>query len=145
MENKTVGGPAPAAAAKSDVKPTPAKSAGLIPDLDAILATSTARQSGGSKIRPTVGYTLIPEGVKKLTSKNIPNQEQVLLRLVNGAVSPDKPVVSEPELHALVVEAKRNGTLKTKQEPWQIFRYYRTTLVKVGALRQVEVQAAAAA
>lgn len=44
-----------------------------------------------------------------------------------------KPHVTEEELKKLVIN--RAGELKTKQDPWRIFQYYRPTLIKLGLIR----------
>lgn len=105
----------------------------------AILATSKSRSSGGAKIRANIGYTLALDGVKKLAGTSVPEQEQVIVKILLGALTVNKPVISEPELNKLVLAAHKAGTLKTKQDAWHIFRYYRTDLVKRGALKQVEI------
>ena len=120
----------------------PEQTTGFIADLGDVLATSKSRSTGGAKIRPNVGYTLVADGVKKLAGTNVPEQEQVILRILNKVLTTAKPVISEPELNKLVLAAHQNGTLKTKQDPWHIFRYYRTDLKKRGALREVELQIA---
>ena len=127
--------PAPATA--------PPQDAPLI-DIDAalgILATSKSRSTGGSKIRPGIGYTLVAEKMASLAGTSIPEQEQVIVKILLGALTKSKPVISEPELNKLVVAAYAAGKLKTKQDPWHIFRYYRTALKKRGVLQEVTLAA----
>ena len=150
MNDKTTSQPAEktAPAASAPAKPAeqtkPAETAnGFVAELNDVLATSKSRSTGGAKIRPNVGYTLVADGVKKLAGTNVPEQEQVILKILNRALSTSKPVISEPELNKLVVAAHTSGALKTKQDAWHIFRYYRTDLIKRGALKQVEIAAAA--
>ena len=112
-----------------------------IEDALAILATSKSRASGGAKIRPNVGYTLVTEKMSALRNTNVPEQEQVIVKILLRALTTEKPVISEPELNELVVAAHASGALKTKQDAWHIFRYYRTDLVKRGVLKQVEIAA----
>ncbi len=113
---------------------------GFIANLDEVLSSSKSRTSGGTKIRANIGYTLVPEGVKKLIGTAIPDQQKVIMQIMNSALTAEKPVISEPELHKLVVAAHAAGRLKTRQEPWHIFRYYRTSLKTAGALREVQIQ-----
>jgi hypothetical protein len=113
---------------------------GFIPNLDEVLATSKSRTSGGTRIRANVGYTLVASGVTKLIGGNIPDQQKVILGIMNRALTVDKPIISEPELHKLILAAHERGALKTKQDPWHIFRYYRTGLKTAGVLREVPVQ-----
>jgi hypothetical protein len=127
---------------KTNVAPQGA-SAGFIPNMDEVLSSSKSRTSGGTKIRANVGYTLVPEGVKKLIGTPIPDQQKVILSVMNRLLTKEKPVVSEPDLHKAIVAEHAAGRLKTKQEPWHIFRYYRTALKSAGALREVPVTAAA--
>jgi hypothetical protein len=106
-----------------------------------VLATSKSRSSGGAKIRPNVGYTLVAEKMTTLAGTNVPEQEQVIVKILLGALTKSKPVISEPELNKLVLAAHAAGKLKTKQDAWHIFRYYRTDLVKRGVLKQVDIAA----
>ncbi len=143
MDNKTSQTPAqpgknasaPAAAVAGAVA-----AAGFIANLDEVLSSSKSRTSGGTKIRANIGYTLVPEGVKKLIGTAIPDQQKVIMQIMNSALTTEKPVISEPELHKLVTAAHAAGRLKTRQEPWHIFRYYRTSLKSAGALREVQIQ-----
>ena len=117
---------------------TPAKSAGLITNLDELLASSTARGAGGgSKIRPDVAYVLITNNQTNLRDAKIPQQCAVMLKLLNAALASSaaitvngEPAISEVEMNKLVVAAEKNALLKTKQDPWHIFRYYRTLMSK---------------
>jgi hypothetical protein len=133
--------PAAAAASTQETKPAPETvvTAGFIPNMDEVLSSSKSRTSGGTKIRANIGYTLVGDGVKKLIGTSIPDQQKVLLSIMNSALTKEKPVISEPELHKLVVAAHAVGRLKTKQDPWHIFRYYRTSLKSAGALREVVI------
>ncbi len=133
MENKNVASSAS----------TPAKvDGGFIANLDEVLSSSKSRTSGGTKIRANIGYTLVPEGVKKLIGTAIPDQQKVIMQVMNHMLTADKPTVSEPELHKAIVAAHAAGQLKTRQDPWHIFRYYRTALKTAGALREVSIAAA---
>lgn len=133
--------PATAAGTPTQETKTPAPAvAGFIGNLDEILSSSKSRTSGGTKIRANVGYTLDPAGVRKLIGTAIPDQQKVILTIMNSALTTEKPVISEPELHKLVVAAHAAGKLKTRQEPWHIFRYYRTSLKSAGALKEVTIQ-----
>ena len=133
-------GKAPAASAPAPAGQT---ETGFVPNMTEVLASSKSRSAGGAKIRPAVGYTLIAVGVAKLAGTNVPEQEQVILKILNRALSTARPVISEPELNKLVLAAHSAGTLKTKQDAWHIFRYYRTDLIKRGALKQVDIAVAA--
>ena len=106
-----------------------------------ILATSKSRSSGGAKIRANVGYTLVADKMKSLSNTSVPEQEQVIVKILLRALTTQKPVISEPELNKLVLAAHNSGALKTKQDAWHIFRYYRTDLIKRGVLKQVEIAA----
>lgn len=99
-----------------------------------VVTASNSR--GGSRIRPNVGYEVI--GVPKAGVKLQP-QCLLMLDLVNRNTSDTKPVIAEPELQKIVAEAKSKGVLKTKQDAWRIFTYYRTDLVKAGYLREVAI------
>ena len=134
---KEVAAPAQATAAPVTETQKPAESAGFIANLDEILATSKSRTSGGTKIRANVAYTLVASGVVKLMGTAIPDQQKVVLNIMNKALTKERPMITEPELHKLVVAAHAAGSLKTKQEPWHIFRYYRTSLKSAGALKEI--------
>ncbi len=61
----------------------------------------------------------------------------IVLKILNKALTPKNPVINEIDLHKLVTAAADQKILKTRQDPWHIFRYYRTELVKRGALKQI--------
>jgi hypothetical protein len=62
----------------------------------------------------------------------MPQQAQDLAHIVTADI---KSKWSEPDLKEVVREAKENGTLKTKQNSWRIFQYYRSHLLAAGVLR----------
>lgn len=137
---------------------TPGKSAGPVASapavavadqfagLEEILGTSKSRSNGGAKVRPNVVYTLVAANFGKLQGQNVPEQESVILKIVKQAlIAPDarkhegEVVVDEPTLKRMVEAAKASGSLKTKQDAWHIFRYYRTDLKKRGVLREISL------
>jgi hypothetical protein len=118
------------------------KSKGFVPNMEAILATSKSRGGKGSiLLNPSVGYTLDGENALKLVGTGITPQMKVVLNILNENLSEEKPVISEPDLHDLFVKAEADGTLKTKQGGWYIFRYYRTQLVKDGVIVKTKIAA----
>jgi hypothetical protein len=110
---------------------------GFVPDLDTIL---NAQAGSAPEPSPSVGYTLLREGVLKLAGQNLPEQEQVILKILNRALSNGDPVVSEEQVYQLVFAAHRSGALKTKKDPGYIFRHYAADLMKRGVLRRVDIR-----
>ncbi len=137
MDPKTSQTPARGAASVSGTDAATTKSGGFIEGLDEILSTSKSRTAGGTKIRANIGYTLVAEGVRKLIGTSIPDQQKFILQVMDKALTKEKPVITEVDLNALIVKAHAEGRLKTKQDPWHIFRYYRTSLKSAGALREI--------
>lgn len=141
---------------KVEAPKTETKPADQFAGLDDVLSTSKSRKSGGTKIRPGVGYTLIADNFKNMAGKAIPEQQQVILKILRAALTSPAarvvngvPVISEVELNKLVLAAHESGALKTKQDAWHIFRYYRTSLSKqvkdggFAVLKEVEIPLAA--
>ena len=62
----------------------------------------------------------------------MPQQAQDLAHIVTADI---QSKWSEPELKEVVRNAKQHGTLKTKQNSWRIFQYYRNHLLAAGILR----------
>ncbi len=126
----------------SSIVTAPAKSEGFVPGLDAVLASSKSRRgTGRAQIRPNIAYTLVSAGVAALAGTAIPSQQQLVLRLLDSAMTTERPFATEPEIHALVTAAFARGELKTKQDPFYIFQYYRSVMLKNGALRQITLGA----
>jgi hypothetical protein len=131
-------GTAPVVETVPEVTAAPAPK-GFVPNMLEILATSKSRVKGQKLIRPGIGYTLNGANAVKLVGTGITPQMKVVLLILNENLTAEKPVISEPDLHALIVEAAVNGSLKTKQDPWRIFQYYRTELVKTGVVESVKI------
>lgn len=113
---------------------------GLLGNLEAVLATSKSRRGGGaSVINPAVGYQLVPEKVNALVGTSIQPQAQLIFRLINKHSTKDRPFVPEPEMVLLLEAAAKSGTLKTKQKPFDVFRYYRSVYGKQGAIKAITI------
>lgn len=81
----------------------------------------------GTRARPHVTYTRhVPAD---LGDVRLPPQAIVL---VGALLSADVDTWTEPELQEIVQNCSED--LKTKQEPWKIFQYYRTALIDAGFL-----------
>jgi hypothetical protein len=133
----------PATEPVEQTAPAPA-SKGFIANMEAILATSKSRGGKGSLlIRPDRGYTLNGENAVKLIGTGITPQLKVILLIFNSALTAEKPVISEPDLHDLLVAAEKDGSLKTKQGAWRVFQFYRTQLIKDKILETAKVSVAA--
>lgn len=50
----------------------------------------------------------------------------------------DKEIISEAEIMELMNRLRDSGVLKTKQDPFRIFQYYRPALIKAGKLEFIE-------
>lgn len=82
---------------------------------------------GNKERKSTIGtriYTLLPDpgtGIKT-------PQAQACYTIFRDAVNPEKKTISEDQLKR-AVEA-RASELKTRQDPWRIFQYYRPVLIR---------------
>jgi hypothetical protein len=83
---------------------------------------SKAKRAKG-EARPDVYYVLL--GVP---SKGLPPQAIVCARILSAAV--DSNHIPEAEAMQLIDAAHAAGKLKTDQEPWRIFQYYRPRLIE---------------
>lgn len=61
----------------------------------------------------------------------VPVQVNQLCDIIHGLESP----VLEASLMGIVKKAAADGQLKTKQDPWRIFQYYRPQLISHGVLK----------
>lgn len=59
-----------------------------------------------------------------------------LRSLVRALLLNDQVYTSETELEIIMTTSEMSRALKTRQEAWRIFRYYRTVLEKLGVLRE---------
>ena len=76
-------------------------------------------------------YTYIKDPAKAATL--VTPQAKACLQIVAESVDPKTQTIDEASLKA-AVEAKC-ATLKTRQDPWRIFQYYRTKLINSGNLK----------
>lgn len=70
-----------------------------------------------------------PEGRAKLRTP----QAIACLKILQESVDPKTHQAPEATIKKAVDD--RQGELRTRQEPWRIFQYYRPTLVKLGLMR----------
>lgn len=116
----------------------------LIQRLRAAVAKSGSksgrRVASGSKARPNVKYTIL---AKPPEWSNTPQIAQLQHIIFDPKVAEKFTVdlngkkvvqIPEPELFDLIRAGAEAGVLKTTQEPVRIFQYYRSDLVKAGAL-----------
>jgi hypothetical protein len=83
----------------------------------------------GAKVRNNIFYEIV--GVPGENVKMQP-QKALCLQLINANTSDEKPLISEPELFAILEAAKADGTLETRQEAKRIWAYYKADLVDEG-------------
>ena len=95
----------------------------------AILAAMKPASNKGPRVYTNRVYTRHFPDVEALVGVSLPPQA---LTLVSAILSDTVDTWTEPELHDLVTSLK--DSLKTKQSPWLIFKYYRTKLVDAGVL-----------
>jgi len=62
----------------------------------------------------------------------LPTQAQCLARILKDE---QRSKWTEPELKAVVTQASYSKKLKTRQDPWRIFQYYRNDLMDLGLVR----------
>jgi hypothetical protein len=62
----------------------------------------------------------------------LPTQAQCLARILKDE---QRSKWTEPELKAVVTKASYSKALKTRQDPWRIFQYYRNDLMDLGLVR----------
>ena len=67
----------------------------------------------------------IPE---ELDSKLTPQIKQIL----EGISESGNSEFQESELKTLIYELAESGKLKTRQNPWRIFQYYRANMISAG-------------
>ncbi len=97
--------------------------------------------ASGSKARPNVVYTLLEKPPKWDNTPQVAQIQQILFDpkvAAEHTVEVDgKKVVqmTEPEVFALIEQGKKNGVLRTRQEPVRIFQYYRSNLLNTNCLR----------
>jgi hypothetical protein len=96
-------------------------------------ANTVASTRKGGQNRNYIFYEVI--GVPSSSTKMQP-QKALCLQLVNDNTSEENPMISEPDMKAIVEAAKADGTLETKQDAWRIFQYYKGMLVEEGFLAE---------
>ena len=64
----------------------------------------------------------------ELDSKLTPQIKQIL----GGISESGNSEFQESELKSLINELAESGKLKTKQNPWRIFQYYRANMISAG-------------
>ena len=74
-----------------------------------------------------------------LTSKScddvkMPTQQKVCYNILKDAIGEDKESLSAEEVQAACNNAAKSGILKTKQDPFRIFKYYQSALIKAGLI-----------
>lgn len=96
----------------------------------------TGHKSTKVNLRPNVKFTLAlvpPAGSMP------PQVHQLIDAFVAKAGAPtadSTPTLSEEEVFAAVNDAASKGIIKTRQDPFRIFRYYLPTMKKTGVLQQ---------
>jgi hypothetical protein len=85
------------------------------------------RVASGSKPRPNVNYVILNTGVQWSGTPQVGQLINIL------ATAPAKEL-DETELVKLIQAGHDKGLLRTKQEPFRIFQYYRDTLKSAGVL-----------
>lgn len=96
-----------------------------VPHLD---TSPQATQSGKVSKVLSRTYTIIAISLPEV---HIPNQASACLRILSDAAKDGK--VTEDVARAAI--AQRAPELKTRQEPWRIFQFYRPQLIKLGHLK----------
>ena len=87
---------------------------------------NNSKGKSGLRTRNNVKYTkMIPEEI----NVSLPPQA---IELVGIILNDSNDSWTEPELQKLIDE--NSEVLKTKQEPWKIFQYYRKALIDAGFL-----------
>lgn len=69
--------------------------------------------------------------IKNLQDQKLPRQAKICICIMVDACG-DTQSCTEAQLRAKVAE--RAEELKTRQDPWRIFQYYRPMLVKAGVI-----------
>ena len=72
----------------------------------------------------------------ELHSKMTPQIRQIL----GGISESGNSEFQEPELKTLVSELAESGKLKTTQNPWRIFQYYRANMLSAGICKMSNAQ-----
>ena len=75
----------------------------------------------------------IPE---ELDSKMTPQIKQIL----GGISESGNSEFQESELKTLISELAESGKLKTRQNPWRIFQYYRANMISAGICKMSSSQ-----
>lgn len=93
-------------------------------------AAKTARKRERGAARPEVYYVLL--GVP---SQGLPPQAMACARIL--ATAADTNNIPESEAMELIEAGKQSGKLKTGQDSWHIFQYYRARLIEGDFLRML--------
>jgi hypothetical protein len=91
---------------------------------------ATAKKIAKSKVLSRT-YTYIKDPAKAATL--VTPQAKACLQIISESVNKETLTINEVDLKA-AIEAKC-ALLKTRQEPWRIFQYYRTGLINSGCLK----------
>ena len=97
---------------------------------DKIAAKTAAKTTGRPKIK---GREYLIKDVKPFNGKIAKQAESIWYYAKQK--TEEIVWISEAKLQTLVKEAASNGVLKTKQDPWRIFQYYRAQLISAGSLK----------
>jgi hypothetical protein len=89
-----------------------------------------ARKVAKGQPRPDVYYVL--SGVP---TQGLPPQAIACARILSSASNTNH--ISETEAMELIVAAAASGKLRTTQDPWHIFQYYRPRLIEGDFLRML--------
>jgi hypothetical protein len=97
----------------------------------AILREENMRQP--HKVTPKTDVFLVIDGQQANGIFPMPNQLRTIIELIQ-----ENEPISEARFHGVITVARDSGRLKTKQDPWDIYRYYRAQLRQQRALREVQ-------
>lgn len=105
--------------------------------------TSSTRVASGSRPRANVKYLLLNKPPKWHKTPQVAQIEQILFSKEVAdkftSVVDGKPTVSisEPDLVEIIRKGAEDGTLRTQQEPFRIFQYYRKDLISASVIRMI--------
>lgn len=97
---------------------------------DKVLKKPQASRSRKNVFQVDLQFATSPEGAEALAK--MPRQARVLSSMV---VSLNKSSVDEDEMRGMVEHLHKVGTLKTKSDPWTIFRFYAPQFYDMGLMR----------
>lgn len=82
------------------------------------------------------GYLMLvlkPSDITFTMEENLPKQAISMIEII---LEDGRERFTEDEMKAVIAEGAAAGQLKTKQDPWRIFQYYRPKLIQYDVLRQ---------